>query len=119
MPDVAQFTTVQFQFSLMTDPPGGPYTSSVNITIGTSLTVVLSQVTVGPAANVNVSLGDGSAVQQFYLVSSSVNITYNYTTAGTFNISAKVASFVGGLSATPIINPMTVFVKQPPIYRGM
>jgi hypothetical protein len=113
---VAQFTAVQYQLSLSSDPLLGPYTTSISTVVGLSVTIRLSQVTAGPAANMSVLFGDGSPAQQFYLASSLVNITYNYTTLGTFIVSANVT--LVGLSIPCIVNNMTVVVAPPPTYSS-
>jgi hypothetical protein len=114
VPTVAQFSTVQFQLSLGTDPLTGPYTTSLSTFVGMSVTIRVSQVTAGPAANVSISFGDGSAAQQFYVASSWVNVSYSFTASGTYTISAT--GTLVGLSITPTINTMTVVVATPPIY---
>jgi hypothetical protein len=90
----------------------------VNTTVGLSIIVKLNQLTAGPNLNVSVSFGDGTAAQSYSLMSSSVNITKNYSTAGTYTIEATPTSDLPNVAIT--VNTMTVNVAPPPpSYQGM
>jgi PKD repeat protein len=93
----------------------GPYSTSVGIALGSAITITLNQLTAGPISNVNVSFGDGTVSQFINLTSSSVNITKNYTTAGTFTITATPSS--QHLPVT-VSNTITVNVISPALYKS-
>jgi hypothetical protein len=74
----------------------------------------LSQVVT--CANVVISMGDGTPVQEFILTGQSVNLTYNYTYTGTFTVSATV-TLAGYPSIAFPVNNMTVNVAGPGDYK--
>jgi hypothetical protein len=113
---VTQFTTINFTLSLSSDPLTGPYTTNFTVNASTAFTITVNQWTAGPQSTVTVSFGDGSATQSFNLMSSSVSITYNYTTAGTYTITATpVLTSLTGVNIT-MSNTLTAVVLALPIY---
>jgi hypothetical protein len=116
VPTVSQFNNIQYTLSLSSDPLTGPFTSSLSIVLGSVITIRLNQQTAGPVSTVVVLFGDGSAAQSSTLMSSSVNITKNYSTVGTFTISAT-ATLVSLTGVNTSVNTMTVSVASPPSYE--
>jgi hypothetical protein len=120
VPTISQFTNINYTLSLTTDPPAGPFTTTVNTTIGFStVNISVSQWTAGPFSNIDLSFGDGSAIQSFTSITGgmSTNITHTFTTAGTYTISAN-ATPIGLTNVTVTINTITVNVAPAPIYTG-
>ena len=117
MPNVSPIENVNYTLSLATDPLSGPYSLTVNTTAGVTLTCQLIQVTAGPSSSVVVSFGDGSVNQTFssIVVSTPVNISHNYTTAGTFTISVAV-TLTGLTGVNTTVNTITAYVAGPPVY---
>jgi hypothetical protein len=114
---VTPFTNINFTLSLSSDSLTGPYTTNFTVNASIPFTITVNQWTAGPQSTVTVSFGDGSATQSFNLMSSSVNITYNYTTAGTYTITANpVLTSLTGVNVT-MSNTLTVVVLPPPVYR--
>jgi hypothetical protein len=116
LPVVSQLTNINYTLSLSSDPLPGPYTTNVNLTTGETITIRLNQCTAGPISNVSVSFGDGTPSQSYTLVSSYVNISYIYMTAGTYTIVASPVAL--SLNAAITVNTITVVVTGPPAYQS-
>jgi hypothetical protein len=111
-------SSVNYILSLSSDPLSGPYTTSFNATAGVPIQLRLVQMTTGPLSNVNVSFGDGSPPLNFTVtIGASLNIAYNYTTGGLFEIVVSPVP-VGLPNATLSNYTMIVNVTGPPIYSG-
>jgi hypothetical protein len=109
VPTVSPFTNINYTLSLSSDPLTGPYTTTVSIPPGTLITVKLNQWTAGPISNVSVSFGDGTPLQNYNISADScVNITKNYTIAGTYTITATPVAV--GLNVNITVNTMSVYV---------
>jgi hypothetical protein len=106
---VPQLTNITYTLSLSSDPLTGPFTTSVTVSLGTVISIRLNQLTAGPVSIVNVSFGDGTPEQNFTIVVGSyVNLTKNYSTTGTYTISADPVTV--SLSIPVCINNVTVNV---------
>jgi hypothetical protein len=117
VPTVTAFTNVNFTLSLLSDPISGPFTSSFNTTAGIAFTLRLTQATPTPATTVCLSFGDGSSLQNVTLTAGAyLNITYNYTTGGSFKIVAT--PIMASLNYTVVNNNITVNVAGPTVYQG-
>jgi hypothetical protein len=116
---ISQFTTVKYIFSLMDDSLTGPYSTNINIPLGTAINLRLVQMTAGPLSNLTVSFGDGSPDQAFYsiVVNTSLNLTYNYTTSGVYKIAATaVTTCLANVTYSFTVDPMTVNVINSDFY---
>jgi hypothetical protein len=102
---------------LSSDPFTGPFTTSINVTLGTTISIRLNQITAGPVSNVNISFGDGTPVQNYTLMAGSfINMTKNYTAVGTFKIVPTPVALL--LNVTLKVNNFTVVVNSPTVYQG-
>jgi hypothetical protein len=102
---------------LASDPLAGPFTMTSNITAGTTLQIRVNQVTIGSLSFVNVSFGDGIYQNVSSLKAGSpVIISHNYTTSGTFIISAKATPSVA-TNVKIAVNNITVTMLSPSIYN--
>jgi hypothetical protein len=92
----------------------------VNTTIGFStVNISVNQWTAGPFSNLSVSFGDGSVDQNFSVITvgMSINLTYTYTTYGTYIISVNPTP-IGLTGVTVTANTITVNVAPAPVYSG-
>jgi hypothetical protein len=102
---------VNYTFSLSSDPTYGPYTTTVNITVGLPVAIRLHQTTAGPITNGSVSFGDGTTVQTFtrLMAGSPVNFTHAYSATGTYIVKASVTPGLSNVNTNVIV--MTVIVS--------
>jgi hypothetical protein len=114
VPTVTAFTKMNYSLSVYTDGYGLYNSTSISVPVGVLLTIVITQLTIGPNSNLNVSFNDGTVTVQVYNLTAGdiFNITKNYTTAGVYKINATaVAQNLTGITYS--INSLTINVTQP------